>query len=106
MACSESSLSCISSEGVANWDSFLPIAPRKSPMTAMSGLKTLEDPAGAGVGASGGGGGSAVGDGEGSGEAAGVSGVTCPAAAGRAEADTAKKANVVTAIAREMDPWL
>src|SRR5260221_10718843 len=45
MAWSESSASCSSRDGVANGESFLPIAPRKSPMTAMSGLKTLEDAA-------------------------------------------------------------
>jgi len=45
MAWNEVSASCISSDGVANFESFLPTAPRKSPMTAISGLKTLEDAA-------------------------------------------------------------
>ena len=45
IACSDSSLSCISSDGVANCESFLPMAPRKSPMTAMSGLKTFDEAA-------------------------------------------------------------
>ena len=44
MAWNDVSASCSSSDGVARSLSFFPIAPRKSPMTAMSGLKTLEAP--------------------------------------------------------------
>src|SRR5262245_13602377 len=92
MAWKVASASCISSEGVARSLSLLPTAPRKSPITAMSGLKTLEDagaaPAGGadGGGASGSveGGGDGSGDGSGEGDGAGGgsgdgdgSGVTC-----------------------------
>jgi hypothetical protein len=75
MAWSDASASCSSSAGVANGESFLPAAPRKSPITAMSGLKTFEDPGGgpAGSGSEAGSGtgtgsGDALGEGDGMGD--------------------------------------
>src|SRR6185503_8092994 len=53
MAWNEASVSCISNDGVANGETFLPAAPRKSAITAMSGLKTFDEaavPAGGSVG--------------------------------------------------------
>ena len=58
------STSCSSSDGGANSESFSPMAPRKSPMTAMSGLKTFE------VGGGAAGGGDASGEGLGCGSCA------------------------------------
>src|SRR6185503_21130862 len=84
MAWKVASASCSSSEGVARSLSLLPMAPRKSPITAMSGLKTLEEAGpytGSGPdgppappapgGTSTGGGGGASGDGEGDGPGVG-----------------------------------
>src|SRR5437762_11501735 len=82
MAWNEASASCISSDGVARSLSFFPIAPRKSPITAMSGLKTLDEagpyegsgpegppaPAAPGGTSIGGGAAGGSGDGDGSGE--------------------------------------
>src|SRR5688500_12170090 len=62
MACSATSASSISRDGRGSM-SLVPMAPRKFPMTAMSGLKTFDDDGGGG----GGGGGVASGDGLGCG---------------------------------------
>src|SRR5437762_3748366 len=94
MAWNEASASCISSDGVARSLSFFPTAPRKSPITAMSGLKTLDEagpytgrgpdgpPAPAAPGGTSVGGAGASGDGSGDGEGVGSGdgdgdGVTC-----------------------------
>src|SRR6476659_6724011 len=72
MAWSDAFASCSSRDGVANGESFLPAAPRKSLITAMLGLKTFDEPGGglagfgmgtgSGIGA---GSGDALGDGDG-----------------------------------------
>src|SRR6266849_4126464 len=83
MAWNEASASCSSREGVARPLSFFPIAPRKSPITAMSGLKTFDEagpytgsgpegpPAPAAPGGTSVGGGAAGGSGDGDGSGGG-----------------------------------